>query len=63
MTTTGTSEGERSFGRDGVSGLVSRDRALRARAVSRPTPDDIDAAREAAPRLVDQATRTPRPQR
>jgi hypothetical protein len=30
----------RDFGRDGVSGLVTVDRALRARDVSRPTPED-----------------------
>lgn len=28
------------FGRDGVSGLVTADRALRARDVSRPQPED-----------------------
>lgn len=28
------------FGRDGTSGLVTHDRALRAREVSRPTPED-----------------------
>lgn len=33
------------FGRDGVSGLLSGDRALRAREVSRPGPDDEAAAR------------------
>ncbi len=30
----------RDFGRDGVSGLVTLDRALRARDVSVPTPED-----------------------
>ena len=54
---------ERGFGRDGVAGLVSPDRAVRAREVSRPSAADRAAARQAAPRLVDQATRTPRPQR
>ncbi|MEA5155060.1 hypothetical protein [Raineyella sp.] len=33
------------FGRDGTSGLVNHDRALRAREVSRPRPEDeADAA-------------------
>jgi hypothetical protein len=30
----------REFGRDGVSGLVTLDRAMRARDVSRPGPED-----------------------
>lgn len=30
----------RDFGRDGISGLVTHDRALRAREVSRPRPED-----------------------
>ena len=30
----------RDFGRDGISGLVSHDRALRAREVSRPQAED-----------------------
>ncbi|GAA2099477.1 hypothetical protein GCM10009841_13430 [Microlunatus panaciterrae] len=34
----------RDFGRDGVSGLVSADRALRARDVSRPTREDEEYA-------------------
>lgn len=34
----------RDFGRDGVSGLVSVARAMRARDVSRPTPADEVAA-------------------
>ncbi|WP_139209771.1 hypothetical protein [Microlunatus flavus] len=35
----------RDFGRDGVSGLVTLDRALRARDVSRPTmADELEAA-------------------
>ncbi len=32
------------FGRDGVSGLVNADRALRARDVSRPGPADEEFA-------------------
>ena len=35
----------RDFGRDGVSGLVTLERALRAREVSRPTmADELEAA-------------------
>jgi hypothetical protein len=34
----------RDFGRDGVSGLVSLDRALRARDVSRPDAEDEQEA-------------------
>jgi len=35
----------REFGRDGISGLVTNDRAIRSREVSRPTADDLaDAA-------------------
>ncbi len=41
-----------SFGRDGLSGLVSPARAVRARDVSRPGPADRDAAEEALPRLL-----------
>ena len=37
-------EPDRGFGRDGISGLVDTNRALRARDVSRPRPDDLDAA-------------------
>ena len=36
----------RDFGRDGVSGLVTLDRALRARDVSRPDSDDEAMASE-----------------
>ena len=36
----------RDFGRDGVSGLVTLDRAMRARDVSRPGPDDEELAVE-----------------
>lgn len=36
----------RDFGRDGVSGLVTLDRALRARDVSRPDADDERVAGE-----------------
>ncbi|WP_432558310.1 hypothetical protein [Granulicoccus sp. GXG6511] len=38
----------RDFGRDGVSGLVSPGRALRAREVSRPTAEDLLEAERAA---------------
>lgn len=39
---------ERGFGRDGISGLVDANRALRARDVSRPDPADLAAAEQAA---------------
>jgi hypothetical protein len=42
-------EPEQRLGRDGVSGLVSASRAMRARDVSQPTPKDLaDAAKVAA---------------
>lgn len=41
-------EPERCFGRDGISGLVDPLRAMRAREVSRPTPEDLAAAEVAA---------------
>ncbi len=41
-------EPERGFGRDGISGLVDANRALRAREVSRPDPSDQAAAEQAA---------------
>ncbi|GAB3701570.1 hypothetical protein [Mariniluteicoccus flavus] len=34
----------REFGRDGVSGMLDDDRAMRARDVSRPTDADVAAA-------------------
>ena len=37
-------EPERAFGRDGISGLVDANRALRARDVSRPRPEELEAA-------------------
>ncbi|MDO5683531.1 MAG: hypothetical protein Q4G46_11985 [Propionibacteriaceae bacterium] len=52
----------REFGRDGVSGLVTPARALRAREVSRPSAEDLAEAERTADRLLarlDQpATRT-----
>jgi hypothetical protein len=42
----------RDFGRDGVSGLVSLDRALRARDVSRPDADDEREAVEVLQELL-----------
>lgn len=42
----------RDFGRDGVSGLVTLDRALRARDVSRPDADDERDALEALAGLL-----------
>jgi len=37
-------EPERGFGRDGISGLVDANRALRARDVSRPRPEQLCVA-------------------
>lgn len=42
----------RDFGRDGVSGLVGADRAMRARDVSRPDADDERAAEEILAELL-----------
>lgn len=46
----------REFGRDGVTGMVNRDRALRAREVSRPEQSDLKAASDAVARLVARAS-------
>ncbi len=50
-------ETEQSFGRDGVSGLVTPARAMRARDVSRPTAEDRAAAEKAAAEAVAAARR------
>jgi len=42
----------RDFGRDGVSGLVSVDRAMRARDVSRPHAQDEEAAEKTVEALI-----------
>ena len=42
----------RDFGRDGVSGLVTVDRAMRARDVSRPTAEDDQVAAEVIDSLL-----------
>ena len=42
----------RDFGRDGISGLVTPDRALRAREVSRPRPEDEAEAAAGAEALL-----------
>ena len=42
----------RDFGRDGISGLVSQDRALRAREVSRPRPEDEAEAEAGAEAML-----------
>ena len=39
-------EPDRGFGRDGISGLVDANRALRARDVSRPGPAELEAAEQ-----------------
>jgi hypothetical protein len=43
------------FGRDGVSGLLSPDRAMRARDVSRPSEADIELAERIVDDLVARA--------
>ena len=45
----------RDFGRDGVSGLVTVDRALRARDVSRPTVEDERLAEQVVADLLARA--------
>ncbi|MGA4508422.1 hypothetical protein ACQB6R_09985 [Propionibacteriaceae bacterium G1746] len=45
----------REFGRDGITGLVEGDRALRAREVSRPTTADLAAAELVVDDLVARA--------
>ncbi|HEY8662361.1 MAG TPA: hypothetical protein VIL68_01980 [Propionibacteriaceae bacterium] len=45
-------EPEQRLGRDGVSGIVSVARALRARDVSRPTAEDIAEAAKVAAEVV-----------
>ena len=45
-------EPEQRLGRDGVSGMVSVGRALRARDVSRPTAEDIAEASKVAAEVV-----------
>ena len=45
----------RDFGRDGVSGLVTPARALRAREVSRPRPEDDEAAERVVAALLARA--------
>lgn len=52
-------EEERDFGRDGVSGLVTADRALRARDVSRPTPADLELAEQVVDSLIARAEGRP----
>lgn len=45
----------REFGRDGVSGLVTLDRALRARDVSRPSEQDFLDAQNVVEQLLARA--------
>lgn len=47
---------QREFGRDGTTGLVDQDRALRAREVSRPDEAQKAEARTVAEQLVARAT-------
>jgi hypothetical protein len=53
----GGKEPEQRQGRDGVSGLVSPARAMRARDVSTPTPEDLAEAAKVAAELVRRRTR------
>jgi hypothetical protein len=46
---------DRDFGRDGVSGLVTADRALRARDVSRPRRADQEWAAQVVDDLIARA--------
>lgn len=48
----GGQEAEQHFGRDGISGLVSPARALRARDVSRPSAEELAEAARVAAELV-----------
>lgn len=50
----------RTFGRDGVTGLVTPDRAMRAREISRPTPEQAAAARDAVADVLARALGHPR---
>ncbi len=50
----------RDFGRDGISSLVTHDRALRAREVSRPRPEDEAEAEAAAEAMLKRLGRRPR---
>ncbi len=51
-------QSERSFGRDGISGLLTAQRALRARDVSRPSPGQLAQAEQEAARLLAQRGQT-----
>ena len=51
-----TAEGKkREFGRDGITGLVHGDRALRAREVSQPTAQDMTEAEKVVEQLINRA--------
>ncbi|WP_157683611.1 hypothetical protein [Microlunatus soli] len=50
---------DRDFGRDGISGLVSNDRALRARDVSRPGPAEEELAAQVVDSLIARAEGRP----
>ncbi|MFP5284054.1 MAG: hypothetical protein ACLGIF_11465 [Actinomycetes bacterium] len=50
----------RDFGRDGVSGLVTLTRAMRARDVSRPSPEDERAAAQVVEALLARVDGRPR---
>lgn len=50
----------RDFGRDGISNLLTPDRALRAREVSRPTPEDEAEAQAGAEAMLRRLGHRPR---
>lgn len=50
---------QRDFGRDGISGLITPDRALRAREVSRPGDAELAAAERAADELLARLEQNP----
>lgn len=52
---------KRGFGRDGITGLVTADRAMRARDVSRPTPADAAATEDAVAAVLARLAGQPRP--
>ncbi|MEL4356933.1 MULTISPECIES: hypothetical protein [unclassified Luteococcus] len=48
--------GPREFGRDGTSGILTPDRAVRAREVSRPQPADLARATQVLDSLLARAS-------
>lgn len=50
----------RGFGRDGISGMLTADRAVRARHVSQPTAEDVAAAADAVAAALERLAGQPR---